>query len=337
MARSRGPARGVTLIACRLVTGRTHQLRVHLAARGWPLVGDPVYRARTGVRLPDPRLHRAAAVFDRQALHAWRLSFDHPRSGAPLSFVAKTEVGTWPFISTLAKLQRSVFVNRNKRTSVRETAMTIAASAHAFVSVNLRANQFVSGLALTMLGLGLSGLLGNKYVGAPLEHPLAETGFTWAAVVLSIVIWLVLYFTRTGLVVRSVGENPAAADALGLEVYLVRYGATIFGGMMAGLAGAFLSLAYRPSWSDGMTSGLGWIAVALTIFVAWEPIRAVFGAFFFGLLYHLAFRLQGRLPSEMLLALPYLLVIVVLTLAALRRRQGNAPEGLGLPYERGTR
>lgn len=213
----------------------------------------------------------------------------------------------------------------------------IAASAHAFVSVNLRANQFVSGLALTMLGLGLSGLLGNKYVGAPLEHPLAETGFTWAAVVLSIVIWLVLYFTRTGLVVRSVGENPAAADALGLEVYLVRYGATIFGGMMAGLAGAFLSLAYRPSWSDGMTSGLGWIAVALTIFVAWEPIRAVFGAFFFGLLYHLAFRLQGRLPSEMLLALPYLLVIVVLTLAALRRRQGNAPEGLGLPYERGTR
>ena len=213
----------------------------------------------------------------------------------------------------------------------------IAASAHAFVSVNLRANQFVSGLALTMLGLGLSGLLGNKYVGAPLEHPLAETGFTWAAVVLSIVIWLVLYFTRTGLVVRSVGENPAAADALGLEVYLVRYGATIFGGMMAGLAGAFLSLAYRPSWSDGMTSGLGWIDVALTIFVAWEPIRAVFGAFFFGLLYHLAFRLQGRLPSEMLLALPYLLVIVVLTLAALRRRQGNAPEGLGLPYERGTR
>jgi len=88
LARGRGPARGVTLLACRLVTGRTHQLRVHLTERGWPLVGDQVYRARTGVRLPDPRMHRAATVFERQALHAWKLSFAHPRSGAPLSFVA---------------------------------------------------------------------------------------------------------------------------------------------------------------------------------------------------------------------------------------------------------
>jgi len=88
LARGRGPARGVTLLACRLVTGRTHQLRVHLTERGWPLVGDQVYRARTGVRLPDPRMHRAAKVFERQALHAWTLSFAHPRSGAPLSFVA---------------------------------------------------------------------------------------------------------------------------------------------------------------------------------------------------------------------------------------------------------
>jgi 23S rRNA pseudouridine1911/1915/1917 synthase len=89
LARGRGPARGLTLLACRLVTGRTHQLRVHLAANGWPLVGDRVYRARTGVRLPDARLHRDATTFPRQALHAWRLSFAHPRSRLPLTLVAE--------------------------------------------------------------------------------------------------------------------------------------------------------------------------------------------------------------------------------------------------------
>jgi simple sugar transport system permease protein len=136
-----------------------------------------------------------------------------------------------------------------------------------------------------------------------------------------------------------VGENPAAADLLGINVLRVRYAAVAAGGSLAGLAGAYLSLVYRPSWTDGMTAGLGWIAVALVIFVGWSPLRAVFGAVFFGLLYYLQFRLQGQvaIPSEVFASLPYLLVILVLALSGLRGQQGNAPEALGKPYRRGER
>ncbi len=138
---------------------------------------------------------------------------------------------------------------------------------------------------------------------------------------------------------RSVGENPAAADVLGVNVGAVRYGALAFGGALAGLAGAYLSLVYRPSWTDGMTAGLGWIAVALVIFVGWSPLRAVFGSVFFGLLYYLQFRLQGKthIPTEFFSAMPYLLVVVALALAGLRGQQAAAPEALGRPYTRGER
>lgn len=214
----------------------------------------------------------------------------------------------------------------------------LAGLLHAFVSVTLRANQFVSGLALSMLGLGIAGLLGKRYEGQPLVASLPEGVFSVLAIVLAIVIWLVFYLTRAGLTLRSVGENPAAADVLGINVVRVRYLAVGLGGMFAGLAGAFLAVSYRSSWTEGMTNQLGWIAVALTIFVAWEPIRAIFGAFFFGLLYYLAFALQNSgIPSMFLQALPYALVIIVLALVALRRRQGAAPEALGIPYQRGQR
>ncbi|MBF6593384.1 MAG: ABC transporter permease [Thermaceae bacterium] len=213
----------------------------------------------------------------------------------------------------------------------------LAAAIHALVAVTLRANQFVSGLALTALGLGVSGLLGQHFVGSPLLEPLPGAEFRIGAVLLAIGVWGVLYLTQTGLILRSVGENPGAVDVMGISVVRVRWLAVLFGGAMAGLAGSYLSLSYRPAWVDGTTAGLGWIAVALTIFVGWHPVRAILGAFFFGLLYHLAFRLQGRVPSEFLLMLPYLLVVVVLSLAALRRQQGAAPEALGLPYKRGER
>lgn len=210
---------------------------------------------------------------------------------------------------------------------------------HGFVTITLRANQFVSGLALSMLGLGVAGLLGKRFEGFPLFNQAPEAPFSYGAIVLAVLLAGFLAFTRSGLVLRSVGENPAAADALGISVLWVRYLALAFGGAMAGLAGAFLSLAYRPAWTDGMTVGLGWIAVALVIFVAWSPLRAVFGALFFGLLYYLAFRLQGvgGIPSEFLQMMPFVLVIGVLSLAGLRKQQGIAPEALGRPYQRGER
>ena len=218
-------------------------------------------------------------------------------------------------------------------------AGSVAALLHAFVTITLRANQFVSGLSLTLLGLGVAGLLGKKYEGFPLFGQPNQWPFTVGAIVLALLLAFWLTSTRSGLTLRSVGENPAAADVLGLNVNLIRYAAVAFGGALAGLAGAYLSLVYRPSWTDGMTAGLGWIAVALVIFVGWSPLRAIFGSIFFGLLYYLQFRLQGKtfIPTEFFAAMPYLLVIVVLAIAGLRGQQGAAPEALGRPYTRGER
>jgi general nucleoside transport system permease protein len=215
----------------------------------------------------------------------------------------------------------------------------LAAALHALVTLGFRANQFVSGLALTMLGLGVAGLLGKRYEGFPLFNTALEWPFTVAALILAGALAFMFYFTRVGLLLRSVGENPAAADVLGMNVFLVRVIAVMFGGALAGAAGAFLSLAYRPSWTDGMTVGLGWVAVALVIFVGWNPLRAVFGSLFFGLLYYLQFRLQGNtpIPTEVFAAMPYLLVILVLALAGSKGQGGSAPESLGKPYQRGER
>ena len=215
----------------------------------------------------------------------------------------------------------------------------VAALLHAFITITLRANQFVSGLSLTLLGTGVAGLLGKKYEGFPLPNQPNQWPFIIGAIVLALLLAFWLTSTRSGLTLRSVGENPAAADVLGLNVNLIRYGAVAFGGALSGLAGAYLSLVYRPSWTDGMTAGLGWIAVALVIFVGWSPLRAIFGSIFFGLLYYLQFRLQGKtfIPTEFFAAMPYLLVIVVLAFAGLRGQQGAAPEALGRPYTRGER
>ncbi len=214
----------------------------------------------------------------------------------------------------------------------------LAALVHAFVSVTLRSNQFVSGLALAMLGLGIAGLLGKRYEGQALVSQLPEAAFSVLAIVLAVLVWVVFFITRVGLTLRSVGENPAAADVLGINVVRVRYLAVMVGGMFAGLSGSFLAVSYRSSWTEGMTNQLGWIAVALTIFVSWNPLWAIAGSFFFGLLYYLSFALQNSgVPSMFLQALPYALVIVVLSLVSLRQRQGAAPQALGQPYQRGQR
>ncbi|GAB5602411.1 ABC transporter permease [Thermus sp. FJN-A] len=200
-------------------------------------------------------------------------------------------------------------------------------------AITLRANQFVAGLAVAALGLGASGLLGKRYEGVPLESPLPEGGFALWALGLAVVLHHLLLRTRLGLYLRSVGENPKAADLFGVNVDGVRYLALGVGGGLIGLAGAYLSLAYRPSWTDGMTSGLGWVAIALVILAAWQPLRAVLFAYLFGLLFFLQFRLQGSvpIPSEAFAAMPYLLVILVLALSGRTR----APKALGVPFERG--
>jgi simple sugar transport system permease protein len=156
---------------------------------------------------------------------------------------------------------------------------------------------------------------------------------------LAVVLWWLLYHTRWGIVLRACGESPAAADAAGVSVSRVRYLAVILGGALAGVAGGYLSVAYRPSWTEGMAAGMGWIALAMTIFAAWDPLKAVGAAVAFGACYHLAFRWQTWVAPELLKLLPYALTLVVLALTAWVRphRWRGAAEALGLPYVRGER
>jgi ABC-type uncharacterized transport system permease subunit len=230
---------------------------------------------------------------------------------------------------------------------------------HAFAAVTLRANQYVSGLAITIFGLGLSGLLGRGWVGRPLVKPMQPLDvplladipvlgpalfsgqhlLAYLALLAAVILWFVLHHTRLGLSLRTVGESPAAADTAGVSVALVRYLAVGFGGLMAGTAGGYLSLAYRPSWGEGMTNGMGWIALALAIFALWDPLRAVGAGLLFGAFFTLSFRLQDRYPPELLTLLPYVFTIVALVLTALGRgrRAFGAPEALGEAYSRGDR
>jgi simple sugar transport system permease protein len=236
---------------------------------------------------------------------------------------------------------------------------TAAALLHAVFAVLLRANQYVSGLAITIFGLGLSGLIGRGWVGRPLENAMEfvslpllrdlpavgpalfenQYALTWLGLVAAVVLWFLLQHTKVGLVVRTVGENPAAADAAGVRVLAVRVAAVAFGGAMAGVAGGFLSLAYRPSWGQGMTNGLGWIALALAIFALWDPLRAILAALLFGAFFTLSFSLQDRFAPQLLTMMPYLFTILALTLTALRKGKGafGAPDALGEPYARGQR
>lgn len=235
----------------------------------------------------------------------------------------------------------------------------LVAALHAFLSVTLGSNQYVSGLAITLGGVGLANLLGRDWVGRPLGTPMGfvtvpvlsdipiigpalfvdQYPLTYAALMLAPLIWLFLFRTRPGLTVRTVGESPAAADTAGISVRLVRFLAVVFGGALAGLAGSYFSLAYRPSWGENITNGLGWIALGLAILALWHPLRAVPAALLFGAFFTLSFRLQGVLPPELLTVLPYLVTVIALTLIALRSGRGavGAPEALGTPYRRGER
>ncbi len=262
--------------------------------------------------------------------------------GAIAGFMAAAATGSLPLALVVAIL-----------------AGALAASLHAVISVMLLANQFVSGLALTIGGAGLANLLGKNWVGKPLAEPMrlidlpvlskipvlgpaffqGQYALTYAALLLAVLLWVVLFRTRLGLTLRTVGESPAAADTAGISVRLVRFLATATGGALAGLAGSYLSLAYRPAWGENITNGMGWIALGLTILALWHPIRAVPAALLFGAFFTLSFRLQGVLPPELLTLLPYLVTVLALTLIAWRGGRGavGAPEALGTPYRRGER
>jgi simple sugar transport system permease protein len=238
---------------------------------------------------------------------------------------------------------------------------------HAFLVITLRANQIVSGLALTIFAgaAGLSSYLGSdlELSGAPANHRFAALDIlglgdvpvvgpilfdqsalvylSWACV---LAIGFYLARTRFGLNVRAVGESPAAADAMGISVSAYRYLHTIVGGALAGIGGACFSLQITPQWQNGLTGGIGWIAVALVIFAFWRADLCLVGAYLFGAFSALPLLLQARgwltaIPSEVFTALPYVMTIVVLVAVssgAAKRRLG-APAALGIPYVREER
>jgi len=225
-----------------------------------------------------------------------------------------------------------------------------------FLTLTLLANQVATGLALTIFGVGLSALVGSGFVGTPLPRlpRLVLPGLTdlpvvgpllfghdvlvYMAVLLTLAVAWFLARSRAGMILRAVGENHEAAHGLGYPVIRIRYLAVLFGGLAAGLGGAFLSLAYTPMWIEQMTAGRGWIALALVVFAAWRPLRVLVGAYLFGGVTILQLHAQGlglfAVPSQVLSMLPYLATIVVLVVISVGPWKGRlqAPACLGRPF-----
>lgn len=216
----------------------------------------------------------------------------------------------------------------------------------------LQANQVATGLALTLFGLGLSSLLGQGYVGIKPPAtgvvpfgPLADIPglgrilfrhdwMVYASLALVAAVWAVLRYSRAGLILRAVGESAEAAHALGYKVIRIRILAILFGGAMAGLGGAYISLVRVPQWTDGITAGAGWIALAIVVFASWRPWRVLIGAYLFGGITVLQLNLQAagaRIPVEYLSMSPYLITILVLVIMSSGKGRAslNAPASLG--------
>lgn len=250
-------------------------------------------------------------------------------------------------------------------------AGSLGALIYAFITVSLRGNQIVTGLALTIFGGGVAGFLGKGLASVALpgsvhaafstitipilvDIPIIgkalfqQNIFVMAAPIIAIL--MAVYFKKTniGLNHRMVGENPAAADASGIGVSRYKYVSLAIGGFLCGEGGAYLSLAFVPRWQDNITAGLGWIAVALVIFSIWRPLRAIVGAYFFGILRALVFKIQGvkfavfgfefTVASNLLDMLPYLMTIIVLVIITFgHNRKTQPPGGLSVPYFREDR
>jgi len=223
----------------------------------------------------------------------------------------------------------------------------------------LNTNQYATGLALSLFGAGFSAFAGINYVQAKIperpqfevpvladipffgpalfkQHPLVYLTVLFAGAL----IWF-FYRTRSGLILRSVGESPESAHALGYQVRLIRLGAVVAGGALCGLAGAYISIIYTPLWVEGMVAGKGWIALALTTFATWRPARVLLGAYLFGGVTMLQFHLQGigvDIPSQFLSMLPYVATILVLALISRNPRwiRINMPAAIGKPFYPGS-
>ena len=223
----------------------------------------------------------------------------------------------------------------------------------------LNTNQYATGLALSLFGGGFSAFAGTGYVQARLPEQsqwaipvLGDVPFigpalfrhhpmVYFAMVLTLALIWFLYRTRTGLVLRSVGESPESAHALGYPVRRIRLAAVVAGGALCGLAGAYISTVYTPLWVEGMVAGKGWIALALTTFATWRPARVLLGAYLFGGVTMLQFHLQGagvNVPSQFLTMLPYLATVVVLALISRNPAwiRVNMPSSIGKPFHPGS-
>ncbi|HHV81562.1 MAG: ABC transporter permease [Dictyoglomi bacterium] len=227
---------------------------------------------------------------------------------------------------------------------------------HAFDCVTLKANQTLSGLALTMLGSGLSGLIGKRYIGMPLSSKLQnvplkglvnipvigpvlfdQDPLVYISYILAFLFWFFLFNTRFGITLRSVGESPEVADSAGINIPAIQYFAVFLGGIMSGLGGAYLSVAYAPVWIEGMTAGTGWIVLAITIFSLWRPERAILGSYLFGGVRVLQYRLQPLgISPNILNMMPFVFTILVLMIASreISKKRIGAPASLGVSYQR---
>jgi general nucleoside transport system permease protein len=233
-------------------------------------------------------------------------------------------------------------------------AGTLMSLIFALMTLGLAVNQVATGLALTILGIGLSGLIGAGFVGERIASAphlyipgltdipvvgrilFGEDAFVYFSIALIIGVWWFLYRTRGGLILRACGDNHVSAHALGYPVLRIRLYAVMFGGACAGLAGAYLPLAYTPFFIPGMTAGRGWIALALVVFASWMPGRLVIGAYLFGAVTILQLHAQGAgigIPSQFLSSLPYLATVIVLVLLSRARSGGStAPAALGTVF-----
>lgn len=240
----------------------------------------------------------------------------------------------------------------------------IGASIYAFLTIQLRANQQVTGVALSIFGSGFASFMGKSLSGKvvpaaikdffkPFSVPLLgdipllgriffqQDLFIYLGYISAILLGIYLYKSRPGLTLRAVGEEPGAADAAGINISFYKYIHTLLGGALCGLGGAYLSLVYVPAWQENITAGRGWIAVALVIFAAWNPYKAILGSFLFGGLDIIGFRLQGTrfaVNQYIIDMLPYVVTILVLVFTSLKKSKKNfAPKGLGIPYFREER
>lgn len=254
--------------------------------------------------------------------------------GAICGFAVSVETGS-PYLGILAAMAGGA----------------ILSMLFAFLTQFALANQVASGLALTLFGLGLSALMGQSYVGikppvmGTLDIPvLSDIPFfghvlfghdivLYIGLGLTGAVWATLKYTRVGLILRAVGENHEAAHALGYHVVRVRILAILFGGACAGLGGAYISLIRVPQWTEGMTAGIGWIALALVVFASWKPWRVLLGAYLFGGINVLQLNLQAAgiaIPVEYLAMSPYLITIIVLVI--LSADKSAAPASLARPF-----